>query len=292
MTEHDALRTLGLPEGTSEADIRQAYLDLVRVWHPDRFESDDRLRDKAERTLQEINAAYAVLEGGVPPSVPRMDQPPAAPVGPPPAPAPTPPPAADEPNAMLMRAGWAGLGAVVGVVLVMLLTAGGAAPPAETVVPAPTPRDASTASSAATAGPDARLADPLRPESGTDLLTAFPSGLGVLTVHNATPRDAVLVLSRGSSQERALFVRSQEEVTALDIAAGTYRILVMQGFQWRRDHFTSEPDHREFERTADFVERETRDGTDSTKVSLSLQEVGGVATLTRAVPAFTLQVGQ
>ena len=37
------------------------YRDLVKVWHPDRFGSDPRLRSKAEEKLAQINDAYRAL---------------------------------------------------------------------------------------------------------------------------------------------------------------------------------------------------------------------------------------
>ena len=43
-------------------EIQRAYLDLVKVWHPDRFGADRRLQRRAERTLQKINDAYRRLE--------------------------------------------------------------------------------------------------------------------------------------------------------------------------------------------------------------------------------------
>jgi len=54
--------TLGLkPEATSD-EARQAYRDLVRVWHPDRFAHDERLRLVAQEKLKEINRAYQILQ--------------------------------------------------------------------------------------------------------------------------------------------------------------------------------------------------------------------------------------
>jgi DnaJ-class molecular chaperone len=54
-------QTLGVGPEVPEIELRTAYRDLVRVWHPDRFENDPRLRSKAERKLQEINSAYAEM---------------------------------------------------------------------------------------------------------------------------------------------------------------------------------------------------------------------------------------
>lgn len=49
---------LGITINTSTSDIKQAYRDLVEVWHPDRFTHNERLRKKAEEMLKVINAAY------------------------------------------------------------------------------------------------------------------------------------------------------------------------------------------------------------------------------------------
>src|SRR5688572_20826435 len=63
MTEREALRLLHLDPGCSRDQLRRAYLDMVKVWHPDRFQTDSKLRAKAERMLQRINDAYALLQG-------------------------------------------------------------------------------------------------------------------------------------------------------------------------------------------------------------------------------------
>ncbi len=57
----ESLRALGLERGASDQAIRDAYRDLVKVWHPDRFGSDPRLRAKAQERLKEINAAFEYL---------------------------------------------------------------------------------------------------------------------------------------------------------------------------------------------------------------------------------------
>jgi hypothetical protein len=58
----ECLRVLGVTPDATPETIRQAYLDLVRVWHPDRFQSDHRLREIADRNLREINRAFDGLK--------------------------------------------------------------------------------------------------------------------------------------------------------------------------------------------------------------------------------------
>src|SRR5258705_12363455 len=61
------LRALGLAPGASEQAIREAYRGLVKVWHPDRFGTDPRLRQKAEEKLKEVNAAFSYFQNYRPP---------------------------------------------------------------------------------------------------------------------------------------------------------------------------------------------------------------------------------
>jgi len=53
--------TLGITPGVSYEQIKQAYKDSVSVWHPDRFENNPRLKEKAQDKIKEINAAYEKL---------------------------------------------------------------------------------------------------------------------------------------------------------------------------------------------------------------------------------------
>ena len=53
--------TLELPKDASIQDTRQAYKDLVNIWHPDRVGDNPRLKKKAEEKLKDINLAYAEL---------------------------------------------------------------------------------------------------------------------------------------------------------------------------------------------------------------------------------------
>ncbi|HEY0171557.1 MAG TPA: J domain-containing protein [Pyrinomonadaceae bacterium] len=52
---------LGVAPGVSGRELRQAYHDLAKVWHPDRFPHDPRLQQKAQEKLKEINEAYEQL---------------------------------------------------------------------------------------------------------------------------------------------------------------------------------------------------------------------------------------
>lgn len=55
-------KVLGIDLNATTQEIEQAYFDLTRVWHPDRFHNDERLRVKAEEKQKEINVAYAVIK--------------------------------------------------------------------------------------------------------------------------------------------------------------------------------------------------------------------------------------
>lgn len=54
--------TLGLKPNASMEEIKEAYRDLVNVWHPDRFSHNPRLQKKAQEKLKDINQAYERLE--------------------------------------------------------------------------------------------------------------------------------------------------------------------------------------------------------------------------------------
>jgi hypothetical protein len=83
------------PEATAE-ELKAAYRDLAKVWHPDRFAHDPRLQQKAQEKLKEINEAYEQLTSG---RAPRRTRP-----APPPAPAAAPRPTTHEPfNAYATR---------------------------------------------------------------------------------------------------------------------------------------------------------------------------------------------
>ncbi|HYE94190.1 MAG TPA: DnaJ domain-containing protein, partial [Terriglobales bacterium] len=86
---------LGLSATASPDEVKQAYRDLVKVWHPDRFPGDPRLRDIAQEKLKAINEAYGRLARVTRPvaSGRAASPPPAAEPPAPPPPPPPPPPA-------------------------------------------------------------------------------------------------------------------------------------------------------------------------------------------------------
>ncbi|MBF0337302.1 MAG: DnaJ domain-containing protein [Nitrospirae bacterium] len=50
---------LGITAGASENEIKDAYRDSIKVWHPDRFAvENERLKKKSEDKTKEINDAY------------------------------------------------------------------------------------------------------------------------------------------------------------------------------------------------------------------------------------------
>lgn len=82
-----AYHLLDIPAGSAEKDVRTAYRDMVAVWHPDRFQGNERLRKSAEHKIRDINAAFQLISSaGFPTSiasaqapvrVPRKQDPPA-----------------------------------------------------------------------------------------------------------------------------------------------------------------------------------------------------------------------
>lgn len=55
-----ALQTLGLDTTSTDADVKLAWRDLAKIWHPDRFQNDERLNSRTEEQLKLINEAKSV----------------------------------------------------------------------------------------------------------------------------------------------------------------------------------------------------------------------------------------
>ena len=58
--EMNPYEVLGVPENASEEQIKEAYKELVKKYHPDKYQ-DNPLADLAEEKMQEINEAYDML---------------------------------------------------------------------------------------------------------------------------------------------------------------------------------------------------------------------------------------
>jgi uncharacterized protein YkwD len=67
-----ALRVLGLAPSASTEEIKSAWRDLTKVWHPDRFPHDERLQQKAGENLQRINEAHEALRNYDPAKTPKL----------------------------------------------------------------------------------------------------------------------------------------------------------------------------------------------------------------------------
>lgn len=81
-------RVLELEPGATQEDVRQAYRELVKVWHPDRFAHDPKLQKKAQEKLKQINLAYETTKAADGNSSTESARSEAAPPSPPPPSAP------------------------------------------------------------------------------------------------------------------------------------------------------------------------------------------------------------
>ena len=59
----DPFETLGLKPGATEDEVRQAYRQMARRWHPDRFANGPE-RMWAEQKMAEINEAHRAIVSG------------------------------------------------------------------------------------------------------------------------------------------------------------------------------------------------------------------------------------
>ena len=66
MDTSKALEILGLSVNPSPTDIKRAYREQVKLWHPDRYSSGSAMKSLAEKNIQEANLAYAFLKRRMP----------------------------------------------------------------------------------------------------------------------------------------------------------------------------------------------------------------------------------
>ncbi|HAT82046.1 MAG TPA: molecular chaperone DnaJ [Eubacterium sp.] len=60
MTSKDPYEVLGVSRNASKDEIRRAYMELVKKYHPDKYQGNP-LADLAQEKLQEVNEAYDLL---------------------------------------------------------------------------------------------------------------------------------------------------------------------------------------------------------------------------------------
>lgn len=58
MRMEECYRLLDLDPGATDEEVKTAWRDLTKVWHPDRFAHDRDVQVKAEEKLKAINDAY------------------------------------------------------------------------------------------------------------------------------------------------------------------------------------------------------------------------------------------
>jgi len=270
----DCFRTLGVDPDASWEGIRQAYKDLVRVWHPDRFQSDPELQHRAEQQLQKINEAYFALknshsfEGRQPEPAPQPE-----PACPGPAVSYHPRPgggpdrfAWDLQSGWPIKAAWAALICLVLLVIGFLVNALGvpsfrksivgerpseplvqpakvADPPSDDVVSGqqPHPRTSGTAA-------------PGPPANGTELLPARTTGGSQLWVTNMAGQDAVatLVDADTASPVRIVYIQANNKVCIRHIAPGLYDLLAQRGETWDPAHLRFQTGRHALEKNGPF----------------------------------------
>lgn len=64
MTYDEALRLMGLEESANEEDIKIAYREMSQILHPDRFNNNEKLRDRATEQFKLLNEARDMLLSG------------------------------------------------------------------------------------------------------------------------------------------------------------------------------------------------------------------------------------
>ena len=290
MTYEEALRTLNLDRGCSRVEIRQAYLDMVKVWHPDRFQHDPGLRAKADRALRDVNQAYRVLQGRVRqdgPGVQQEDPGTRQTVE-------TPQTGVHRTVSQAPARHWSPVSIAAAALFGLAVGSLGAlavwwpsVPDVDSsqAVVHDAPADIALVPAASDAiEKDARA----RPLSGAEMITPRHTGGSVLIVQSNERRDAVVVLAEPEGISRALYVRAGERVTAVNVGSGTYRVRFMLGNGWDDGSFRRDATYDELDQDVVFEESGQADSTQHTRLTIALRSAADGRTGRRTVTPFVL----
>ena len=58
----DPYKVLGVSKNASDDEIKKAYRELVKKYHPDNYDANNPLRDLANEKMQEVNEAYDKIQ--------------------------------------------------------------------------------------------------------------------------------------------------------------------------------------------------------------------------------------
>ncbi len=210
MTTARALRLLELEQAVPPRELREAYRDLVRVWHPDRFEGEPRLRLKASARLADINTAYRFLSSLAPASRPAQTRRPAA--APPARRA-----AAPARHRAADRRPWRAASQLGFLLMTLATFALGAAPRLDTVLnPAPAPPSAVSSSASDIPLPPRPTSRPVTspPAAGAAAATVSLPAPAPVPARAPAPAQTAALASAPARPQRSPFSRDLDRVLA------------------------------------------------------------------------------
>lgn len=314
MTTAEALAILGLSRRVTRSEVRIAYRDLVKVWHPDRFSSDRRLHDKAQAQLASINCAYEFLSSGwdqgsgstqaegTRPQRHRAAGPSAPPRQPEPAEA-SPHSQSSSPGSSrkAARAGLHlllyGFSLIIAIVIAMALgdDIGRRFESPSTTNVAVDAQDQFTAHAPPVSAKGSSLSSealPLRPENAEVLRSPSARGLGVLQISNGTSMDAAVLLVPLADEMdvQAIYVRAGASGEMSTIAPRAYRLRFMLGHNWLGEDFGADTEFNEFANLVSFREQNTRTAHEYEEMSVTLNAGEAGNARTKPIPPFRLAV--